>query len=169
MQTATRLIAAITLVTLTGCSETGAREADSAASDQALSGASAREAIEAANARFVDALLRGDVAGMSANYADGAVIMMPGDAAWTGRTTIEGKFRELLDGTTFTAARFATEDVLVGGDLAVERGAGTWTYTPKGGKPVTDRLKYLAVWRRQPDGSLRIIRDINNSDGPAGQ
>jgi ketosteroid isomerase-like protein len=106
---------------------------------------------------------------MSANYADGAVIMMPGDAAWTGRTTIEGKFRELLDGTTFTAARFATEDVLVGGDLAVERGAGTWTYTPKGGKPVTDRLKYLAVWRRQPDGSLRIIRDINNSDGPAGQ
>ena len=27
--------------------------------------------------------------------------------------------------------------------------------------------KYLTVWKHQPDGSWKIIRDINNSDQPS--
>lgn len=37
---------------------------------------------------------------------------------------------------------------------------------PKASKPVHEIGKYLTVWKKQPDGSYRIIRDIFNSDGP---
>jgi ketosteroid isomerase-like protein len=40
------------------------------------------------------------------------------------------------------------------------------TLQSKSGKPTHDVGKYLTVWKRQPDGSYKAIRDINNSDGP---
>jgi len=39
------------------------------------------------------------------------------------------------------------------------------TVTPKGGKLTHDKGKYLTVWKKQADGSWKIYRDINNSDG----
>ena len=41
------------------------------------------------------------------------------------------------------------------------------TIQPKSGKPVQDRGKFLTVWKKQPDGSYKAIRDIFNSDLPA--
>ena len=34
-------------------------------------------------------------------------------------------------------------------------------------QPVKDKGKYLTVWKHQPDGTWKIVRDINNSDLPA--
>jgi ketosteroid isomerase-like protein len=60
-----------------------------------------------------------------------------------------------------------TEDVMVSGDLAVETGTFAWTLQPKSGAEVKDKGKYLTVWKRQADGSWKIVRDIDNSDLPA--
>jgi ketosteroid isomerase-like protein len=35
------------------------------------------------------------------------------------------------------------------------------------GKPINDRGKYLAVWKKQPDGTWKCVMDIWNSDLPA--
>ena len=51
-------------------------------------------------------------------------------------------------------------------DLAVETGAYELTLQPKSGPVIQDKGKYLTVWKRQTDGSWRIVRDINNSDLP---
>ncbi len=36
------------------------------------------------------------------------------------------------------------------------------------GNPVTDRQKWVGVWKKQPDGSWKCAVLILNSDGPAG-
>jgi ketosteroid isomerase-like protein len=65
---------------------------------------------------------------------------------------------------TLKDPKFHVEDVLVGGDLAVETGTYEWTVQPKKGKAMLDKGNYVTVWRRQPDGSWKIVRDISNSD-----
>ena len=34
------------------------------------------------------------------------------------------------------------------------------------GKTVSDKGKYLTVWKKQPDGSWKVLLDIYNSDLP---
>jgi ketosteroid isomerase-like protein len=49
----------------------------------------------------------------------------------------------------------------------VETGTFEWTLAPKNGLAAKDKGKYLTVWKRQMDGTWKIVRDINNSDLPA--
>ncbi len=129
--------------------------------------AAVRSAIEAANAKFVDAFKRGDKAGLMANYADDAVIMMPNEVAWRGKAELDKGFTSVLKQMSFKEGGAKTEDVMLAGDLAVETGTSAWTFQPKSGAEVREKGKYLTVWKRQADGSWKIIRDINNSDLPA--
>jgi uncharacterized protein (TIGR02246 family) len=125
-----------------------------------------RQAIEAANARFLDAMKSGDTVAMTANYADDAVVMPPGAPAARGRSELMHGFGEMVASGSITDMKATTNDVMVAGDLAVETGSYEFTMVPKKGKPVTDKGKYLTVWKRQPDGNWKIVRDIDNSDMP---
>jgi uncharacterized protein (TIGR02246 family) len=126
--------------------------------------AEVRKAIEAANQRTAAAIVANDPAAMVGNYADNAIVMQPGMAAMRGPAAIVDGFKQLSASMTVTAFDFNTEDVMVVGDMAVETGTYTMSITPKGGKPMDDKGKYLTVWKRQADGSWKIERDINNSD-----
>ncbi len=56
------------------------------------------------------------------------------------------------------------EEYFDGGDCILETGDADWTTRPTaGGDPSTARIKWLAVWHRQPDGDWKIVRDIFNS------
>lgn len=132
----------------------------------ALDPAVVRADIEAANARFVDALKKGDKAGALANYAPDALVMMPGEEAWRGTEGVDKGFSGFIDQFTLKEGSATTTDVMVAGHLAIETGTFAWTLTPKKGADVKDKGKYLTVWQHQADGSWKIIRDINNSDLP---
>ena len=127
----------------------------------------ARKDIEAANARFLDAIARGDTAGAVANYAPDAVVMFPNESAWKGAEAVRKGFAGFLSSVAVKDGHATTDDLMVSGDLALETGHYEWTLTPKGGKTFTDKGKYVTAWKRQPDGTWKIIRDINNSDLPA--
>ena len=129
--------------------------------------ATVKTAIEAANRRFLDAFKRGDRAGMVANYADDAIMMMPNEEAWRGRPGLDKGFGGFLSQMSFKDGAATTTDVMVAGDLAVETGTFWWTLQPKSGAEIKDKGKYLTVWKRQADGSWKIVRDINNTDLPA--
>lgn len=125
-----------------------------------------RRAIDSSNARFLDAMKRGDAATAAANYADDAVVMMPNEAAWRGTDAVKKGFAGFLSQMSVKDAKASSQDVMVNGDLAIETGQYEWTVVPKGGKEMKDKGKYLTVWKRQADGSWKIVRDINNSDLP---
>jgi uncharacterized protein (TIGR02246 family) len=125
---------------------------------------SVRREIEASNARFVDAMNRGDTVGMYADFARDAVLMMNGSPALRGRVAITQTLNRMMTQATLKDPKFHIDDVILGGDLAIETGSYDWTVVPKQGKPVPDKGKYVVVWQRQADGSLKIIRDISNSD-----
>jgi uncharacterized protein (TIGR02246 family) len=159
-----RLTCAVALaVVVSACSSSGST---SAPASNVSDAASVRASIEAANARFLAAFKGGDKAGMVASYADDAVLMMPNEPAWRGREGIERGLDGFLAQMTFKEGGTTTTDVMVSGDLAVETGTFAWTLQPKSGAEVKDRGKYLTAWKRQVDGSWKVVRDINNSDLP---
>src|SRR5512133_1282662 len=70
--------------------------------------ASVRKAIEAANASFLDALQKGDAAAATANYANDAIVMMPGEPAWKGHAAILKGMQAFLNGMTVKDGRTHT-------------------------------------------------------------
>lgn len=129
--------------------------------------ASVRAAIDAANARFGEALKKGDKAGLMANYADDAIIMNPNEEAWRGRDALDKGFTaQLSSQVAVKDAAATTLDLMVNGDLAVETGMLLLTLQPKDRPETKAKLNYLTVWKRQTDGTWKIVRDINNSALP---
>jgi uncharacterized protein (TIGR02246 family) len=126
-----------------------------------------RRAIDSANTRFLDALTRGDTSAAVANYAPDAVVMFSNEGAWRGADAVRKGFAGMLSQVAVKDGHATTDDVMVAGDLALETGHYEWTLVPKGGKELKDKGKYLTAWKRQPDGSWKIVRDISNTDLPA--
>ena len=160
-----RLLATVLTVTLLGvaCAQPATKQPEVATPDPAA----VKADIEAANARFLDAFKKGDKAPIMANYAADAILMMPGAPMSQGTAAIDKVFSDFLAQFALKESNLRTIDVAVGGDLAVETGTFEWTLTPKKGADLKDKGKYLTAWKRQADGSWKIIRDINNTDRPA--
>ena len=128
--------------------------------------AAVRSAIESANAVAVAAVNAGDVAKLLPYYTDDAMFMFPNAPAMRGRADIEAGLKAMMEGATFTDMKLTIEDVMLAGDIAVETGSMEMTITPKGGKAMADKGKFIVVWKRQADGSWKIVRDISNSNLP---
>lgn len=123
-----------------------------------------RAAIRALDATFVKLVLAGDWPALAvAYYAPDAIVMPPNEGLATGRAGIEASLKGWPPVQSMT---LHSDDIVGAGDLAYAR--GTWEMTvktPQG--PVADKGKCLAIFRRQPDGSWKAVRDIWNSDLPA--
>ena len=52
------------------------------------------------------------------------------------------------------------------GDLGYSRGAYEMTFKGPDGKQMSDKGKYVTVWKKQADGSWKVVNDIFNSDMP---
>ena len=123
-----------------------------------------RAAIDSANTRGVDAFNAGSTDAIIANYADDAVVMMPGMKAMVGKAAIDAGYKGMFQSMDMKNFQPTTTDVVVQGDMAIESGSMTYEAGPKGGKLAADTVKFLTVWKKQGDGSWKIIRDINNTD-----
>lgn len=126
-------------------------------------------AINALNDKVTAAFNSMDAAALAALYADDAIMMDSNQAAVEGKQAIqavyEARVKENAGKMTLTAA-FSPLETQVAGDWAYDRGNFTLTVTPKSGKPMETFGKYLTIYKRQPDGSWKIYRDISNSNNP---
>lgn len=127
-------------------------------------------AIKAMAVAWGQAETAGDAAALTEQYADGAVQLPPNGPIRVGKEAIHSALRMDFDQYIHEAADVA-EDVRVAGDLAFARGIYTTKMTPKvpGAAIVDGKGKWLTAYRRQADGSWKIVVDIWNSDLPVAQ
>lgn len=111
---------------------------------------------------FCKAVANQDTAGVGDYYATDARLLPPGAPLIEGRAGIESYLGELF-AAGFRSLELDTVDVLEDGGLAVEVGRFTMGFDPS----ATEVGKYIAVYRRQSDGTLKIVADTFNSDTPA--
>ena len=114
-----------------------------------------RDEIAAFNARFAKALTDQDVDRLVGLYTDGARLLFHGMSMVQGRSEIEAMFRKDLEERPISI-RFESDEVFEGGALVVDVGRYV---TPD------DRGKYVVVYQRQPDGTLKLAVDSATSDG----
>jgi len=75
---------------------------------------------------------------------------------------------ELLGAPGFSGGWTATKvDGARSGDLAYITGTYEMTENNAGGKPQTDKGKYLEVWKKQADGSWKCVADMFSTNLPA--
>ena len=106
-----------------------------------------------------------DGAKFASFYTDDATVMFPGEPAVHGMKDIKPVVGATMQDPNF-ALSFTTDKVEVSGTLAYSQGALSMTSTMRNGKPYTDKGKYLAVWKKQADGTWLAVEDIFNSDAP---
>jgi ketosteroid isomerase-like protein len=166
-----RLVLA-SLVALTACATKDARRTDtSAAAAATLAGAPAadsaavRQSIDAGNARYSNALMQGDTATVAGLYTDDALVMAANMPAARGHDAIAKNIAGLISAMKLSSFKLQTQDVILAGEYAIETGANELTGVPaKATKPTHNVGKYLVIWKKQADGSYKILRDIANSD-----
>jgi ketosteroid isomerase-like protein len=115
--------------------------------------------IDGLKATLVRALEQGDAALAASVYARDARLLPPGGPPITGEAgVLEFWQRRIAGGSDGGVLEMIRRDEF--GDVAVEEGR----YGRKAGENWVDSGKYLAVFRRQDDGSWRYATDMWNSD-----
>jgi ketosteroid isomerase-like protein len=131
--------------------------------------ASAKQAIDAANAQWARHTGGGHADSLVEFYAADATIMPPNMATLKGKDAIRGFFATLNSIDPHPSIALRSETVLGSGALAVETGRWNWTF-PAGAKlppgmAAADSGKYIVRWTQQ-NGKWLIADDIWNSDTP---
>jgi uncharacterized protein (TIGR02246 family) len=163
------VLAIASLVASLGCARKTVDTADSSVvqAGTTTDAASVQRAIDSAEVRFSAALMKGDTASIGTIYADDAVILAPNMKIARGRAGMSQFNAAMLSNVTYPEVALTSDDLIVTGDYAIETGSYRMTIQPKQGKAMKDVGKFVSVWKRQADGSWKMIRDIFNSDLPA--
>lgn len=110
-----------------------------------------------------------DVEKATSYYSDDAIVMPPNIPTLTGKEPIRALWKSMLESPTFSGGWKATKvDVARSGDLAYITGNYEFTEKDDRGRPITDKGKYLEVWKKQADGGWKCVANMFNSDLPSG-
>ena len=143
---------------LGGCSKPdGAKAADPE---------SVKQAIKADEAKWNKDVKAKDTEGLAGHYADDAFFVPPGAPPADGSTPIRQFYATALTDPAIDVTIASDKvDVADSGDLAYSRGHFSEKYTDKKtGKVMTSTGTYLAVYKKQDDGSWKIVADYAAAD-----
>jgi uncharacterized protein (TIGR02246 family) len=125
-------------------------------------------AVREADAAWSKAAAAKDVEAYLSFFAEDALALPPNAPMLTGKESIRKRMSELMANPGFSESWQASKaEASRGGDLAYTVGTYQLTLNDAKGKPVTDRGKYVTVWKKQPDGKWKAVADMGNSDLPA--
>jgi uncharacterized protein (TIGR02246 family) len=102
----------------------------------------------------------------AAYFADDGSALYPGMATLSGKQAIKAAMAPLMADPNFSLTFESSRmEASKGGDMVYSQGTYTSSMTnPKTKKPVTEKGKYLTVFRKQADGSWKVVADTFNSD-----
>jgi uncharacterized protein (TIGR02246 family) len=135
--------------------ENSTATADAAAADA--------EAVKQAFATFNADIAAKNVDAIKAHYASDAVMILPGQAPFTGIDAIMGDYNQYAaDKAGKYVPGAETTTVSSGGDVAYGEVNYQTTFTNPATKAVETKDRYnLTVYKKQSDGSWKIVRDVN--------
>ena len=101
-------------------------------------------------------------------YSDEGSVLMPNMQIITGKDNIKAAWKASFSDPNFALTFQSTKvDAAKSGDLAYSVGTYSMTLTnPKDKKPITDKGKYLTVFKKQADGNWKAVADMVSSDLP---
>ncbi len=97
-------------------------------------------------------------------YTEDAKVLIPGMPILEGRDALKAAFASM---GTIVDEKWSSLSIEGRGDLAYEQGTYSVTTIPPGmSAPMTEKGKFIVVWKKQADGTWKVARDIWNSDMP---
>ena len=156
MKTLVSIVATLLVLAISGCAPQVDLEAEAAAIREATD----VEWLEVGQAKDLDLWV--------SFHTDDASLLPPNAPIITGKEAIRAFVSKLISTPGWAASWQTTKiEVSRSGDLAYSYGTQETTVDDAEGNPVTDQQKWVAVWKKQPDGSWKCAVLILNSDGPA--
>jgi len=101
--------------------------------------------------------------GYMSYYADDAVEVPNGHALIAGKTDIAATMGFLDDKNNHLSWSPVGADIAAAGDLGYTYGTYEFHSKDKDGKPIVDYGKYTSIWKRQRDGSWKVVLDMGNA------
>lgn len=120
-----------------------------------------RQALLATDRGWAAAARAGDVDEVVSFWTDDARVMLPGRATVEGKAAIRRMVEEDFATEGFEVS-WEPAGAEVGGALGYTWGHSESTMPDEGGDLVTTHGRYLAVWRKQGDGTWKCVMDFVN-------
>ena len=132
--------------------------------------AEVRAIIEAHNAKLEQWYAKGEIDSVAAVFAEDAWQMPPNSPPLVGRVAIHDFWSRAAGWGDWTFD-LQTEDVVVEGSVAIERGSYSLGFAPRetapeAMAPFRDAGNYVVYWRLDPQGGWRIVWDAPVSTQP---
>lgn len=152
------IAAALVLVaSLTAC-ETSRAKRPTTAQDEA--------AITEFNKRYLKAINDGDAATLASLTTPEHIMIAPGRPPIVGKEANDAANARVAQ-TSKIVETWAPIETFISGDLAYQRGTFTVAATPRvGGTTRNVGGTFLRIYKRQPNGEWRMVRDMFNTDQP---
>jgi uncharacterized protein (TIGR02246 family) len=120
-----------------------------------------RKAIDAGNAKYIDAFARSDAGALAGLYDESGSRFSPKGVVVRGRPAIAENVAGFMKSVTGPIkVGIETQDLWVVDDLVYETGKYTYTFTPPGKSETQTGGHYVTIWKRQADGGWKIIADM---------
>ncbi len=107
-----------------------------------------------------------DLDGVVSYYSDDAVVLPPNAPAATDKQSIRTLWAGLAAPNVSISWQASKVEVAKSGDLAYSIGTYTDSVKDPQGKLISDKGKFVEVWKKQPDGGWKVVVDTYSSDLP---
>ena len=122
--------------------------------------AEARKAIDKGNAQWVEAWDKADASLLASLFADDGVMLESNGKFSKGPKQILEQQKPAMEAAgKGVKATVTTVDLWLDGNTAYETGKYSYQFS-KTGKPVTEEGRYVTIWKRQANGSWKIVTDM---------
>jgi ketosteroid isomerase-like protein len=96
-------------------------------------------------------------------FADDAAAFPAGKPLLSGRENLRENYSRMFKLPEFSLTwRPVKADAAESGDIGYSIGTSEFKYRDKEGKIVAEHGKYLTVWKKQKDGSWKVVADLGN-------
>ena len=125
-----------------------------------------KKKIQAMNDEAAKMMVANDAAGMWANYSEDVISMPSYEPMLKGIEACKESYKKMTEsGMKMTAFKSVVTDIIDAGDYVVDIGTYKISMTVPGmDMPWDDHGKYMTIWEKHDDGSLKIKVETWNTD-----